>query len=206
MKLRLNVSGWILSAVGFALLMNAGCQKASAPVAKDAAGTETSMVSIVEGETPADEQKQAMLAAKDALFQKLSGRLMEAMGTQGPAAAIAVCQKEAVQIAADVGDSHGLKIGRTGVRLRNVNNQPPSWAKAMTDAKVDTPQFVSLTNGNAAALLPIKLQAQCLMCHGPGEQIAPVIQDQLVKLYPSDQATGFQEGELRGWFWIEKDR
>lgn len=74
----------------------------------------------------------------------------------------------------------------------------------MTDAKVDTPQFVTLTNGDAAALLPIKLQAQCLMCHGPKEQIAPVIQDQLVKLYPNDEAIGFKEGELRGWFWIEK--
>lgn len=204
MKLRLTLSGWIFSALGFAVLMNAGCQKASTPIAEDVTGSETSTVSIVEGETPSDEQKQAMLAAKDALFQKLSGRLMEAMGSQGPAAAIAVCQTEATQIATDVSDSHGLKIGRTGVRLRNSTNQPPAWAKTMTEAEVDTPQFVSLTNGDAAALLPIKLQAQCLMCHGPEDQIAPVISKQLTKLYPNDQATGFQEGELRGWFWIEK--
>ncbi len=204
MKLRLTASSWILSAAGFALLMSVGCQKAPTPIAADAIGNDTSTVSIVEGETPSDEQKQAMLAAKDALFEKLSGRLMEAMGSQGPAAAIAVCQKEAPQIAAEVSDGHGLKIGRTGVRLRNSNNQPPSWARAMTESKVDTPQFVSLTNGDAAALLPIKLQVQCLMCHGPEDQIAPVVSEQLTKLYPNDNATGFQEGELRGWFWIEK--
>jgi hypothetical protein len=34
-------------------------------------------------------------------------------------------------------------------------------------------------------------------------QIAPVIAEQLAKLYPDDQATGFLEGELRGWFWVE---
>lgn len=158
---------------------------------------------IVDGKSPSDSQKQAMLAAKDALFTQLSGRLMEAMGSQGPAGAITVCQKEAPQIATEVSEVHDLRIGRTGVRLRNSNNQPPSWAKPLTDAKTDTPTFVVLDNDDAAALLPIKLQRQCLMCHGPKDQIAPVIQDQLAKLYPDDEATGFHEGDLRGWFWIE---
>lgn len=203
MGLRMNASAWISATLAYGLLVHAGCQKASPPVAEHASGDQTSAVSILAGETPSDEQKQAMLAAKDGLFEKLSGRLMEAMASQGPAAAIAVCKEEAPEIASDVSETHGLKIGRTGVRLRNPDNQPPSWAKGMTEAKVETPQFVVLSGGHAAALLPIKLQAQCLVCHGPKDQIAPVISDQLTKLYPNDQATGFQEGELRGWFWIE---
>lgn len=161
-------------------------------------------VSIVEGETPSEEQRQAMLQAKDALFQKLSGRLMQTMGTEGPAAAISVCQKEAPDLAAEVGDSEGLKIGRTGVRLRNQKNQPPEWARQLTKDRIDTPTFVKLTNGHSAALLPIKLQSQCLMCHGAKDQIAPEVKEQLAQLYPEDQAVGFAEGELRGWFWIEK--
>ncbi|KLU07533.1 Cytochrome c family protein [Rhodopirellula islandica] len=203
MRIQWTASAGILAIAGTFLLVNLGCQKSAPPVTEDVSEQDASAVSIVEGETPSEEQKQAMLQAKDALFQKLSGRLMEAMGSQGPAGAIAVCQKEANQIATDVGDQHGVMIGRTGVRLRNTKNLPPSWAKSMTEAKVSTPQFVSLTNGHAAALLPIQLQSQCLMCHGPTEQIAPVISDQLTKLYPNDQATGFREGELRGWFWVE---
>lgn len=160
-------------------------------------------VSIVDQTTPTDQQKERMLAAKEALFQQLSGRLAEAMGSQGPAAAITVCQQEAPSIAKAVGKEKGLLIGRTGVRLRNQNNAPPKWAKPLVEAKTATPTFVNLTNGHAAALLPIKLQTQCLMCHGPSDQIAPVIQDQLAKLYPNDEATGFQEGDLRGWFWID---
>lgn len=164
---------------------------------------EPSSVSIVEGVVPTQSQQDRMLAAKEALFTRLSGRLMEVMGSQGPAAAILVCQQEAPKIASDVSEEQGLRIGRTGVRLRNPNNAAPPWATALTQANIDTPMFATLSNGHAAALLPIKLQAQCVMCHGSKEQLAPVIQEQLSKLYPDDQATGFREGELRGWFWID---
>lgn len=167
------------------------------PDAEGAAAT------IVEGQSPSEASKAKIVAAKDALFTRLSGRLMEVMTSQGPAAAITVCQKEAPAIAKAVSDEQGLQIGRTGVRLRNQNNIAPTWAKELVRDKVDTPTFVTLNNGHSAALLPIKLQGQCLMCHGPKEQIAPVIQEQLTTLYPDDQATGFQEGELRGWFWID---
>ena len=47
------------------------------------------------------------------------------------------------------------------------------------------------------------MQAACLACHGPAEQIAPDVKELLAREYPSDQATGFQEGDLRGWFWVE---
>ena len=160
-------------------------------------------VSIVSDTEPTNAQKEQMLAAKEELFSKLSARLQTAIGGNGPAAAIAVCQSEALQIAADVSAQYGLKIGRAGVRLRNPKNAPPQWARSLTQAMTATPTFVTLSNNHVAALLPIKLQGQCLMCHGPAETIAPIIQNQLTRLYPRDEATGFHEGELRGWFWVE---
>jgi hypothetical protein len=159
-------------------------------------------VSVVAGAVPTEEQKAKIVAAKDALFTALSGRLMEAM-TNGPTAAIAVCQREAEEIAAKIGVEHQVKIGRTGVRLRNTSNQAPYWAKAWIEVKTEEPQFAMLSNQNAAALLPIKLQPQCVMCHGPQDQIIPEIKKQLVDRYPQDQAVDFQTGELRGWFWVE---
>jgi hypothetical protein len=131
---------------------------------------------------------------------------MEAMAEGGPSAAILVCQKEAPQIAKTVGQEHSVSIGRTGVRLRNPNNQAPQWATELVEQKIDKPTFVILSDKKAAALLPIKLQVQCLMCHGPDEQIAPDVKAQLQKSYPADQATGFHEGDLRGWFWITADQ
>jgi hypothetical protein len=148
-----------------------------------------------------DNQKK-LLAAKDALFIKLSGKLMETMAQNGPVAAIAVCNQEAPKIAAEVAEQQGVQIGRVGVRLRNPNNAAPDWASELIAAKTNTPTFLKLSDGKDAALLPIKLQATCLMCHGPKEQIAADVLAEIAKLYPEDQATGFQEGELRGWFWV----
>jgi hypothetical protein len=187
----------------------AGCAPSdrAADTPRPADGSETVTapdpnLSIVEGQTPSEAQRQKMLEAKDALFTALSGRLIEAMTEGGPVAAISVCQREAPEIARRVGETHGVNIGRTGVRLRNPSNVPPGWAKALVEDKTEVPTFATLSNGDAAALLPIRLQAQCLMCHGPTEQIDPAVKQQLAELYPNDAATGFQEGELRGWFWI----
>ena len=175
--------------VGLVLFV-AGCSPKSS-VENQEPEAESTAATIVEGKSPSVASKEKMLAAKEALFTKLSGRLMEAMTSQGPGAAIAVCQKEAPAIAKAVSEEQGLQIGRTGVRLRNPGNVAPAWAEGLVRDKTDTPTFVTLDNGHAAALLPIKLQAQCLMCHGLKDQIAPVIQEQLTKFYPNDEATGF---------------
>ncbi|WP_259633504.1 DUF3365 domain-containing protein [Stieleria sedimenti] len=192
------------SAFGLLLFAATGCTGTKTEPVSDQTPTSEPPPSIVAGAMPSEESKAAMLAAKDALFTRLSGRLMEAMADAGPAGAIGVCSQEAVKIANEVGAEHAVQIGRTGVRLRNPNNQAPPWAAALVEQKVDTPVFAVLSDDSAAALLPIKLQAQCLMCHGPEEQIVPEVQQKLAQLYPDDRATGFNEGELRGWFWIKE--
>ncbi len=187
----------------FALIWGCNSKTVTKPSDAVVPGSEAS---IVDGQSPSEAEKASMLAAKDELFNRLSGRLMQAINGQGPTAAIAVCQKEAPQIADAVSSELGLRIGRTGVRLRNSSNVAPAWARPLVEAKTDEPMFVSLDNGHVAALLPIKLQSQCVMCHGPSDQIAPQAQEQLSRLYPADRAIGFREGELRGWFWIELPR
>ena len=42
-----------------------------------------------------------------------------------------------------------------------------------------------------------------MTCHGPKDKISEEVKGQLAKLYPNDTATGFQTGDLRGWFWVE---
>jgi anti-sigma-K factor RskA len=178
-----------------------GCQ-ANSPES-NTTGDTPSTSTILSDQTPSEAAQAKLLAAKDALFTKLSGRLLDAMSTAGPAYAIEVCQVEAGSMAVEVGQEMNVKIGRTGVRLRNTSNVAPAWAAPFIAEKRDTPLFVTLSNKQAAALLPIRLQAQCLMCHGPQEMLAPDIQAKLSQHYPQDQAVGFAEGELRGWFWVE---
>ncbi|MCR9115378.1 MAG: DUF3365 domain-containing protein [bacterium] len=156
--------------------------------------------------TPATETTAAQtkaVAAKDALFGRLSGRLMEVMKAKGPAAAIEVCSNEAKEIAKAVGKEHGVAIGRTSVKLRSPDNKPPAWVKPLIAKAKAEPQVVDLPHGHTGVLLPIKLKAKCVVCHGPTDKIAADVKTRLAKLYPDDQATGFQEGDLRGWFWID---
>ena len=42
-----------------------------------------------------------------------------------------------------------------------------------------------------------------LMCHGDRDSFAPEVKTKLAEFYPQDEATGFSEGELRRWFWVE---
>jgi len=184
------------------MLATAGCNDNSRETVSTT-GVNDNAPKIIAGSILTESEKSGLLAAKEELFKRLSGRLMTAMSTSGPAAAIEVCQVEAKSIAEEVGKEANVKIGRTGVRLRNTSNQPPSWAQKLVADRTDAPVFAKLTDDRAIALLPIKLQAQCLMCHGPKEQIASDVQEKLAKLYPQDQATGFSEGDLRGWFWVE---
>ncbi len=90
-----------------------------------------------------------------------------------------------------------VQIGRIGVRLRNTSNQPPAWAKELVAARNSEPVFSRLSSGRSVALLPIKLQSQCLMCHGRKNKLHQTSKKNLQSLYPQDQATGFSEGELR---------
>ena len=184
-------------------LLVTGCQTSS----RDSTGSDSlandNKASIVNDSTLSEMEKSMLMAAKETLFANLSKRLMDAMSTSGPAGAIEVCQVEAKSIAIEVGKESNVRIGRTGMRLRNTSNQPPHWALKLVADRTETPVFAKLSNGHAAALLPIKLQAQCLMCHGDRDSLAPEVKTKLAKLYPQDEATGFSEGELRGWFWVE---
>jgi hypothetical protein len=142
------------------------------------------------------------LGARDALLQQLVRRLFEAMANGGPTAAIEVCSREALEISRSVGAEHGVEIGRTSFQLRNPANTPPEWAQSLVGQRHEEPSFVELPAGATGALLPIKLKSQCLTCHGSPEQIPAEVKATLAKLYPDDQATGFAEGDLRGWVWV----
>jgi hypothetical protein len=128
-----------------------GCRTSSPESQTAADSPPPSTPTILSDQTPSEEAQAKLLAAKDALFTKLSGRLMDAMSTAGPASAIEVCQVEAKSMAVDVGQEMKVNIGRTGVRLRNTSNVAPEWAAPFIAEKRDTPLFVTLSNNQAAA-------------------------------------------------------
>lgn len=82
---------------------------------------------------------------------------------------------------------------------------PPEWALQHVEAQVAEPALFAATDGRVAELTPILTAAPCVNCHGATDTLAPAVVARLAELYPQDQAVGFAEGDLRGWFWVEAE-
>jgi len=187
----------LIAASASPLLLVQGCIQSTQDTSK--AWTVVAQEEMTPEETA---QREKALAARNAMFTALKGRLTQVIGSEGPAMAISVCSDEAPQIAEQISQEYGLKIGRTSFRLRNADNKPPAWAKQLVGDRATEPTYLT-QEGKLAALLPIRIQAPCLVCHGPEDTIPARVKDALLDHYPKDQATGFREGDLRGWFALE---
>jgi len=181
--------------VAFFVLL-AGCTATDAPEA----WVEIPQGDLKEGQVA---QFEAADGARKAMFSSLMARLVAAMQEGGAPVAIDVCKVAAPAIAAETGAANNLEIGRTSFRLRNPENTPPAWAAPYVAARRSEPVILHNTdNGSLAALFPIVLKAECVQCHGAQEDINPAVLAALKAAYPQDEATGFEEGELRGWFHV----
>ena len=148
-------------------------------------------------------QKVVAESAREKLFSSLVAELTQSMTQSGPAKSIRVCKTRAPEIAAQVASESGVSIGRTSFKLRNPDNSAPSWAAAFVEDQVQEQVAVELPDRSLGVLTPIRLMTACTMCHGTDEQILPEVKAAIVSNYPDDRATGFAEGDIRGYFWVE---
>lgn len=149
-------------------------------------------------------QVAAATKAKDELGQSLMGELMKSFMNGGAKGSISVCKTKAPEVAKTVSEKHGLKIGRTSFKIRNSeNNQPPEWAKGFVAEKSPHATYVDLKEDRMGVLFPIKVNSFCLNCHGEKDKLGEGVAEALAKNYPKDNATGFKDGDLRGYFWVE---
>jgi hypothetical protein len=148
-------------------------------------------------------QQELILTATNALASEMMAELMAALDESGPAGGIGVCRDKAPAVAAHVSETYGVQIGRTSHMLRNTANVAPDWAAGYVADKVEDPTWLGGPEGELGALLPIRLKAECQMCHGPVDGIDEEVLAAIAESYPEDQAVGFAEGDLRGWFWVE---
>ena len=103
--------------VAFVLVVTGCRSETSTKPAKDSSTAESaSTQDAPKPAVPLTDPKARAIAAKNALVEQLSGKLVRAMSTKGPAAAIEVCSNEASKIATSVGEKHGVKIGRTSLK------------------------------------------------------------------------------------------
>ena len=160
---------------------------------------------VATGTLTASQSAQATraAAARDVLVKRLMSKLAAALEAGGPPAAVEVCQSIAPAEAAAASKETGVRVGRTSHKLRNPANAPPAWTKPFVAARAAEQRFAAHEDGRLGVLFPIRLQKRCLACHGPADALAEGVGEAIAKHYPDDAATGFKQGDLRGWFWVE---
>ncbi|MBL8564939.1 MAG: DUF3365 domain-containing protein [Hyphomicrobiaceae bacterium] len=163
----------------------------------------------------ADPQTARITKAREAikgLGEGLKEKLLGAMKDGGPVAALDVCKVEAPKIAAERSAAAGLDVGRTALKIRNPANAPSETERKVLEefakqiasgadsAKLEHAAVVE--EGGKKSFLymkPIMTAGKpCLACHG--SELEPAVAAKIKELYPSDQATGFNAGDLRGAF------
>lgn len=142
--------------------------------------------------------------------EELRTALQGAMAEGGPLAAIRVCNEDAPRIAAAAAARSGATVGRTSLKLRNLDNRPDAHERTVLEefaaavaADADGPppaRLDTLEDGRVRFMSAIIVQPPCLACHG--EALAPPVAEAIDALYPDDRARGYQVGELRGAFTI----
>ena len=146
--------------------------------------------------------------------EKLKSQLVEAIRAGGPVKAIEVCNVAAPVIASEV-STEGWSVGRTSLKLRNTQNKPNEWEKQTLDlfmvekakggdlAKLERSDIVEVNGVRTFRFMKaIPTLELCLTCHG--REVKDPVKAKIAELYPSDQATGFNLGDIRGAFTLSK--
>ena len=149
----------------------------------------------------ADTTDHIALGKMQELGKSLKAELMAAL-QKGPIHALSVCQQKAPQIAENLSTST-LKVWRVSHQPRNSQNTAEAWMQAPMDqylkAKTKKDYLkVTVDKSTTGFIKPIRTAGLCLTCHG--QAIPPNLLKEITKRYPKDQATGFQVGDIRGFF------
>ncbi|MBN9662170.1 MAG: DUF3365 domain-containing protein [Acidobacteria bacterium] len=155
--------------------------------------------------------RQRATSAITDLGRVLQQLLSEEMKQGGYAGAVKSCAENAQVATEEFSRERGLEIRRVSLKYRNPKDAPDewetqhlkAWARQAEAGEAAAPVEETVTeNGRRflRVLKPITLQAVCLGCHGPANQIGADVREALNAHYPRDKATGYKVGELRGAF------
>jgi len=153
----------------------------------------------------------AMLKLGDSItsaVQKvLLANVMNATKSGGVIYAVTYCNQQAMPLTDSLAKKYNCVINRVSDKYRNPTNKPSGKESeilaAMSASTPMKPVLIS-ENGKMIYYKPIKIaMPACLSCHGtPGKEMETKTFESILKLYPSDLATGYKEGDFRGMWKI----
>lgn len=140
-------------------------------------------------------------------FKALSQALLTAIEVGGVEHALQFCNVQALPITDSMAQVFQADIQRVSLKNRNPANFPDSVEttiiqlmeqKMLQMGKANDTLFVT-DDGQITYMAPILMAPPCLQCHGnEGQELTTQTRSTIAALYPSDKATGYSLGDLRG--------
>lgn len=160
-------------------------------------------------ESDHDEYRERGTAITDAAQKLLQSELSAAMQAGGPPTAVAYCHSRAQLMMDSITAATGVQVRRVSDRARNEIDRPETEAeeavlRELRSAYDGPSESIIETEGSLVHYYrPILIKEPCLACHGtPGETISKETMDVIKAAYPSDRATGYKVGDLRGMWHV----
>ncbi|MBN3034145.1 MAG: DUF3365 domain-containing protein [Bacteroidales bacterium] len=146
------------------------------------------------------------------VFQTLKGELQKAMQMGGSAGALDVCHMKAIPLTDQVREKFPevMEIKRTTFLYRNPANAPGhadslalNYYMSVERSGGEFPEhYVQKEHSDEGTLFhyyrPVLTDGICLVCHGDPAKMDTSVIRIIRRLYPGDQATGYQAGDFRG--------
>lgn len=164
------------------------------------------------GEEPPKAALDEARKASIELVAAVRGELTKAIEASGPLRAIVVCKYSVPEIASAMSRRYGARITRVSLTPRNpALGWGDAWEQKVLmefdervarGEKAESLEYAEVVNEPSGKFLrymkALPMQAPCMHCHGPAEQISESIRQQLAHEYPYDRAVGLTLGKVRG--------
>jgi Protein of unknown function (DUF3365) len=163
------------------------------------------------GEPPPAALDEARKASME-LLSSVRSELVKAIEASGPLRAIVVCKYTVPEIASAVSRKYGARVSRVSLTPRNpALGWGDAWEqqvlmefnqRAARGEKLETMEQYRVVDEPSGRFLRymrvLPMAPACMHCHGPKDQIAESIRQQLEHDYPHDRAVGLTVGQVRG--------
>lgn len=141
--------------------------------------------------------------------------LKKTMKSEGPIKALKECNIQAGPISKKHSSLSGWDIARTSIKVRNESNAPDEWESTIlrqfenrkaAGESLKTMEYSETVKDGGKSIYrymkAIPTSGLCLTCHG--RSLSDEVTKEVKLLYPNDQATGFNVGDIRGAFTLQR--
>ena len=152
------------------------------------------------------------------LLQKVVGTVKENLNKSTPHETVDTCREKLPGLVKETREKTGWNIRRVSLKLRNPERgTPDEWeTKVLNDFEkraaagekrdqIEVGEIVTTPEGRVFRYMKaLPIQETCLTCHGDAAKLTPELKAKLATLYPNDQATGYELGQIRGALTVQR--